>query len=135
MYRFRNGKSTSIMIEDRTIKQALVGLAIETALLDVGKPTLKEVIRKLESYYNCGIFDCYYNPELLVSVLRKLYGNSYGAIVESIKKNLVEFSHQEPISRFILELTLSSRAGVFSSSIADTQKSQLINRQGDRVTN
>src|SRR5207245_4109373 len=100
MYRLRNDKSISVMMEYHTIKQALVGLAIETALLDVGKPALMEVIRKLESEYNSCIFDCYYHPELLVSVLKELFGNSCVVIVESINKNLAEFSYKEPISQF-----------------------------------
>lgn len=89
------------MVQDDTVKKALVGLAIEKALLDIGRPVLDQVIRKLEKEYNCYIFDCYNNPEMLYRILKEIYGNSYKTIVGSIKKNLDEFAYQEPISRFI----------------------------------
>jgi hypothetical protein len=62
---------------------------------------LDRVARKLETEYNCYIFDCYNNPKMLLRVLKEEYGNSYKAIVDSIKKNLDEFAYQEPISRFL----------------------------------
>lgn len=95
----RNG--LLVMVQDDTVKKALVGLAIEKALLDVGGPVLDQVTRKLETEYDCYIFDCYNNPEMLHRVLKDLYGNSYKTIVDSIKKNLDEFAYQEPIGRFL----------------------------------
>jgi hypothetical protein len=89
------------MVQDDTVKKALVGLAVEKALLDIGGSVLDQVTRKLETEYNCYIFDCYNNPEILHRVLKELYVNSYKTIVDSIKKNLDEFSYQEPIDRFL----------------------------------
>ncbi|MGI0088029.1 MAG: hypothetical protein ACREBI_08745 [Nitrosotalea sp.] len=90
-----------VMVQDDTIKKALVGLAIEKALLDIGKPALDKVTRKLEAEYNCYIFDCYNNPKMLHRVLKEIYGNACKTIVDSIKKNLDEFAYQEPIGRFL----------------------------------
>lgn len=90
-----------VMVQDDTVKKALVGLAIERALLEIGGSVLDQVTRKLETEYNCYIFDCYNNPEMLHRVLKEIYGDSYKAIVDSIKKNLDEFAYQEPIGRFL----------------------------------
>ncbi len=90
-----------VMIQDNTVKKALVGLAIEKALLDMGGPILDQVTRKLETEYNCYIFDCYNNPEMLHRVFKELDGWSHKTIVDLIKKNLDEFAYQEPISRFL----------------------------------
>ncbi len=108
LYKLRDVGKGSIMIEGEAIRKALVGLAIERALFEIGTPELDKVIRMLESDFNCSIFDCYSYPEYLNFVLKKLYGHSYDAIVESIKKKLTDFSHQEPISQFISRLV---RAG------------------------
>lgn len=90
-----------VMVQDGTVKKALVGLAIEKALLDFGVPVLDHVSRKLEVEHHCYIFDCYDKPEVLHLVLKESYGNASKYIVDSIKRNLSEFSHQEPISRFL----------------------------------
>jgi hypothetical protein len=98
----RNG--LLVMVQDDTVKKALVGLAIEKTLLDISEPALDQVARKLETEYSCYIFDCYNNPEILHRVLKEIYGNSYKTIVDSIKKNLEEFAYQGPIGRFLFVL-------------------------------
>ena len=66
--------------------KALVGLAVEKALLEMGKPELEQVIERLSEKYHCQIFDCYENPQYLNQILKDLYGNSYKAVVEKIQK-------------------------------------------------
>lgn len=90
-----------VMVQDDMVKKALVGLAIEKALLTIGIPVLDQVTRKLEAEYNCYIFDCYNNPAMLHRILKEMYGNAYKIVVDLIKKNLDEFAYQEPISRFL----------------------------------
>lgn len=89
----------------REARKALVFLAIEKALLEVGKPTYEEVLGKLAKDYHCYLSDCYENPEYLSRVLRELYGQSRTAIIKSIKKYLAEMSMQEDIANFILKIS------------------------------
>ena len=83
------------------VKKALVAFAIERALLEIGKPALEKVTKRLYEDYHHHLSDCYENPEILSKVLKDLYGNSYTAIVQSIKKELEDFSDQKPIKAFL----------------------------------
>ena len=86
-------------------KKALVVLAIEKALFEVGKPTYNEVVAKIHKDYYCYLPDCYENPEYLSRALKELYGQSHLAIIESIKKHLGEMSTQEGIANFIMKIS------------------------------
>ena len=90
------------MIEAR---KALVVMAIEKTLLEMGKPTYEEVLGKLKKDYRCYLSDCYENPEYLSMVLKELYGQSRVAIIASIKKYLAEMSTQEDIANFIIKIS------------------------------
>jgi len=90
------------MIEAR---KALVVMAIEKTLLEVGRPTYYEVLAKLKENHNCYLSDCYENPEYLSSVLKELYGESRLAIISSIEKYLAEMSTQEDIANFIIKIS------------------------------
>jgi len=92
----------NIMIEAR---KALVIMAIEKTLLEVGRPTYHEVLSKLKKDHNCYISDCYENPEYLSNVLKELYGPSRLAIISSIQKYLAELSTQEDIANFIIKIS------------------------------
>lgn len=83
------------------ISKALVTLAIEKTLLDMGKPVLEQIAHKLSKNYKCYIPDCYEHPEYLKSVLKELYGNCYNEIVKSIEKNLDEFTTKKSIEHFL----------------------------------
>ena len=48
-----------------TVRKALVALAIETVLLEIGKPTFQKVTGKLFKNYKCFLADCYEHPEYL----------------------------------------------------------------------
>lgn len=86
---------------DGQIRKALLALAIERGLLDMGEPIFEAVTGRLYKNYHCYIPDCDKHPEYLNAVLKALYGNSYLAIVDSIKKYLIEFSYQQPIAKFL----------------------------------
>ena len=86
-------------------RKALVVLAIEKTLLEVGRPTYDEVLGKLNEDYQCYLSDCYENPEYLSRVLKELYGPSHRAIIVSIKKYLAETSTQEDIAKFIIKIS------------------------------
>ena len=81
--------------------KALVCLAIETALIEIGKPIYEKVLHDLFEKHHCYLTDCYEHPEYLNEVLKGLYGNSHEAIVQSIKKQLEEFSYKKPIEKFL----------------------------------
>ena len=83
------------------ISKALVTLAIEKTLLNMGKPVLDEVAHRLFANHKCYLPDCHEHPEYLKDVLKELYGNSYNTIVESIKKNLDEFTTKKSIKNFL----------------------------------
>ena len=83
------------------INKALVSLAIERVLIDIGKPTYDEVVHNLYQKYRCYLPDCYDHPEYLNLILKELYGNSHYVIAESIKKELEEFSYKMPVENFL----------------------------------
>ena len=83
------------------ISKALVTLSIEKTLLNMGKPVLEEVSRRLLINYKCYIPDCHEHPEYLKIILKELYGNSYDNIVLSVKKNLGEFITKKSIEHVL----------------------------------
>jgi hypothetical protein len=83
------------------VKRALVTLSIEKALLDIGKPTYDNVLKILNTEYHCYLPDCYDHPEYLDEILKKLYGNAGKVIVESISRQLEEFSYYKPIKKLL----------------------------------
>ena len=88
-------------IDTNQAKKALVSLAIETVLLEIGKPTYDEVSHKLFKVYKCYLPDCYEHPEYLKKILQDLYGVSTITIFESIKNQLEEFGNQSGVDFFI----------------------------------
>ena len=86
---------------DEVIRKALVALAIERTLLEMGDPVLEEVSRRLVKEYKCYIPDCHEHPEYLKKVLKDLYGASYTTILESIRGKLDEFIHKKSIAEFL----------------------------------
>ena len=91
-------------IVDAQIKKALVAFAIEKTLLEMGKPVFQKVTKTLKDDYDCFIPDCYDHPEYLKKILSDLYGDAHVAIINSIKANLQDFSHQELIQKFFTAL-------------------------------
>jgi len=83
------------------VHKAIVCLAIEMALIEIGKPIYDKVLNDLFEKYHCYLTDCYEHPEYLNEVLKGLYGNSHQVIIKSIKKQLEEFSYKKPIEKFL----------------------------------
>jgi len=82
-------------------KKALVTLSMEKTLLDIGKETYDQVAHELYDRYHCYLPDCYEHPEYLSEILKQLDGNAGKIAVESIRKQLEQFSYHEPIARFL----------------------------------
>lgn len=90
-----------MLSEESPIHKALVGLAIEKALFDMGGSVYEKVVNTLNKKYKCYLPDCYEQPEKLVSVLEDLYGVSAKEIIRSIHATLDEFSYQKKIGKFL----------------------------------
>jgi hypothetical protein len=82
-------------------RKALVAFVIERELLKIGKITFDQVTSRLYEEHRCYLGDCYEHPEYLAEVLKRLFGNSHTVIVESIKKELAEFTEHEQIEGFL----------------------------------
>ena len=89
------------MIDPPDTMKALVTLAIEKMLLDMGKPVYDTVVDRLYKKYHCYIPDCFEKPEYLKDVLKDMYGPSYHAIINSIEKQLYEFAYKKRIETFL----------------------------------
>jgi hypothetical protein len=87
--------------EDSLTKKALVNLAIQKTLLDMGIPIYEKVVRKLYDEYKCYLPDCYEHPRYLTKVLKELLGDNYETIVDSIKNQLEQFTYYKPIAEFL----------------------------------
>ena len=86
-------------------RKALVALAIEKTLLDIGKTAYDKVGNMLYSRYQVYFPDCYEHPEFLNTILKELYGKSFTMIVESIRKELGELASQEPFKEFLIKIS------------------------------
>jgi hypothetical protein len=89
------------MDEDQDeIHRVLVSLAIEKALLDVGKLIHDDVIYTLKERYHCSLEDCYDHPQYLHNVLGNL-DEAGNIIIVSLKKDLDKFRNLGQIEKFL----------------------------------
>src|SRR6185312_13910623 len=84
-------------VSDIVIQKAMVTVAIEKVLLDIGKPIYDKVLKTLYEKHHSYLPDCYEHPEYLVDVLRQTYGFSYKFIIKNIELELIEFSYKHKI--------------------------------------
>lgn len=90
--------------DNNEIHRVLVSLAIEKALLDVGKLIYENVIDILEKKYHCAIKDCYDNPQYLRQILDTL-DKAGDVITVSLKKDLDGFKNLGNIEEFLQVLS------------------------------
>lgn len=83
------------------MRRALVTLAINQSLLQMGKPELNKVVESLKKSYSCQITDCYDKPQYLKKVLKDLYGESYNDIQGSIEQKLSDFAYLDKLKEFL----------------------------------
>ena len=88
-------------LDQNQLRKAMVSLAVEKVLCDIGQPIYEKTIKQLSKDYNCYLPDCYEHPEYLNRVLKKILGNAHIAIVDAIKKELNEYKKEKPIEAFI----------------------------------
>ena len=90
-----------IYASQEQIGKALITLAAQKALFDIGKPTYDKVVQMLYTKYYCYLPDCYEHPEYLSKVLKALFGRSGDVIAESIRTQLQDFMYKKPIANFL----------------------------------
>ncbi len=83
------------------VKKTLISMSIEKALLEIGKETYDEVAHELYKKYHSCFQDCCEHPEYLSEILTQLCGNTGKVVVDSIKKQLEEFSDHGQITRVL----------------------------------
>lgn len=91
-----------IIVTLNDAKKALVTLAIEQTLLEMGGNTLLDKVQSaLFKEYHSYLPDCYEHPEYLNKVLKKIFGNAHTDIVKSIREELGDFADKGYISDFL----------------------------------
>ena len=88
-------------VSDTIVQKAMVTVAIEKVLLDIGKPAYDKVLSTLYTKYHSYLPDCYDHPEYLADVLHQTYGSSYKSIIKNIELELIEFSYKHKIQNFL----------------------------------
>ena len=83
------------------IRKTMVVLAIKNTLLELGIEEYDKVLDLLQKEYGCKFEDCYKNPENLKNILKKLFGDSYHDIINSLSDNLKGISSQQSVKEFL----------------------------------
>jgi len=86
------------------ITNALVSLVISQSLYDISKAIHDKVGDMIYEKHGCYFHNCLEHPEYLVDALKQIFGDGYISIVSNINKRLEEFSYQNSINRFLLEI-------------------------------
>ena len=99
---FRNEERARLICDVNTVHRALVSIAIERALLGMGRPVYEKVIDRLYNEYHCYLTDCYVHPEYLSQILKDIFGFASWIIIKSINEDLKEFRNKkDSIARFL----------------------------------
>jgi len=92
-------------INQEQLRKAIVSLAVEKALVTIGRPVYEKTIKQLSKDYNCYLPECYEHPEYLNKVLKKIFGNAHVTIIDAIKKELDEQIKDKPIAVFVTAIS------------------------------
>ncbi|MBM3910084.1 MAG: hypothetical protein FJ356_00345 [Thaumarchaeota archaeon] len=87
--------------DDYTITKVLVFLSVEKALREISDTVFEKVTEILKEKYNSYLYDCYDHPEYLNQILKDFFGDCFGAITDTIKKYLAEYSNRKQVNHFI----------------------------------
>ncbi|MDE1762872.1 MAG: hypothetical protein KGH88_01325 [Thaumarchaeota archaeon] len=82
-------------------REALVAVAVESALLAAGDGIHKKVSDLLMDKYNCKIMDCNKHPEYLNASLSDLEEDTRSKLINAVRKELDEYSNIKTISSFL----------------------------------
>jgi hypothetical protein len=81
--------------------KALVAISIEVVLMRTSGPQYFLALSRLERDYECKIADCFEHPEYLKNVLKNVYDDSYGKILEDLESELGEIASEKEIRDFL----------------------------------
>ena len=87
-------------MQDNNLK-ALVALSIEVVLMRTSGPQYFSVLARLARDYECKIADCFEHPEYLKDVLKNVYDDSYGKILDDLEADLGEITSEKEIKDFL----------------------------------
>lgn len=90
-------------MQDSDLK-ALVAISIEVVLMRTSGPQYFSVLARLERDYECKIADCFEHPEYLKNVLKDVYDESYGAILDDLESDLGDVTSEKEIKDFLKAL-------------------------------
>jgi len=86
---------------EKQMKKTMVMLALKNTLLELGIEEYDKVVELLQNEHSCDLEDCYENPEYLKNVLKKLFGDSYRDILNSLSENMKSVLSQQYVKEFL----------------------------------
>jgi CheY-like chemotaxis protein len=86
---------------ENEMKKTMIVLALKNTLLELGIEEYDKVLELLKKEYDFTIDDCYENPHNLKNILKKLFGNSYHDILNSLSENIKSISSQQSVKEFL----------------------------------
>ena len=88
------------------VKKALVSLAMEESLLEIGgSKLLHEVFRILYEKFQSYLPDCYDHPEYLSAIFAELDSGTADVFSDLLSEKLQEYSYQRPIGEFLVKIS------------------------------
>ena len=88
------------------VKKALVSLALEESLLEIGgSKLLHEVFRILYEKFQSYLPDCYDHPEYLRGIFAELDSGTADVFLDSLNEKLEEYAYQRPIGEFLVKIS------------------------------
>ena len=79
----------------------LIAVAVEHALIKIGRPELEIVKERLKGDYDITIKDSLDNPEYLQSILCDIFGNTYQDILDIIYQEVDDVKDEEIVKGFL----------------------------------
>lgn len=86
---------------ENQMKKTMVMLALKNTLLELGIAEYDKVVDLLQKEHGCSLEDCYEKPDHLKEILKKLFGNSYHDILNSLSENMKSISSQQSVKEFL----------------------------------
>lgn len=81
----------------------LRSVVVEKVLLNHNPAEYGLVVEKLTSHYGLDIYECYWNTEYLVSVIKDVCKNSHQHILNEIKKELEKHGRSFPYENLLVK--------------------------------
>lgn len=89
---------------EKTNFKTIIAFSVEVVLMRMGGPEYRSVLSKLETEFGSSITECYENPAALKKVLKQVYNEKYGKIIDYLEGELMEWGDNEEIQHFLNSL-------------------------------